>query len=158
MRLVTPLVTLAVLAAALIAAGPQMRPARATDLPGVWLMVGLTNDAPFDPADKVFAPYQIFAFDKKGGMKHMTSAKPFTEGQLALFSAAPQVNRYTVSPDGTLELSNPSWDAPLKYQCRVVAKSESAADAKSVQVGDLLMVGLDDRGREAWSKVLRKTQ
>ena len=156
MRLVTALAIQAAFAAALIAAAPQMRPARASDLPGVWLMVGLTNDAPFDPEDKVFAPYQIFAFDKKGGMKHMTSAKPFTEGQLALFSAAPQVTRYTVSPDGTLELSNPSWDAPLKYQCRVVTKPD--ADAKSIQAGDVLMISVDERGREAWSKVLRKTQ
>jgi hypothetical protein len=147
---------LAVCAATLVAADPQVRPARNSDLPGVWMMVGITNNAPFDPADKLFAPYQIFAFDKKGGMKHMTSAKPFTEGQLALFSSAPQVTQYAVEK-GRLVLSNPSWDAPLKYECRLVTKIDEAGDLKSLHAGDLILISLDDQGREAWSKVLRKT-
>jgi hypothetical protein len=119
-------------------------------------MVDMTHNAPFDPEDKLFAPYQIFAFDRKGGMKHMTSAKPFTDGQLALFDSAPQITRYGVDGNGTLVLSNPSWDAPLKYQCRVVTKAEAAADPKSPQAGDLLLALIDERGREAWSKLLRK--
>ncbi|HEY1205447.1 MAG: hypothetical protein ABSH46_06005 [Bryobacteraceae bacterium] len=144
------------LAATLLAAGPRLRPARSSDLPGVWVMVDMTHNAPFDPEDKLFAPYQIFAFDRKGGMKHMTSAKPFTDGQLALFDSAPQITRYGVDGNGTLVLSNPSWDAPLKYQCRVVTKAEAAADPKSPQAGDLLLALIDERGREAWSKLLRK--
>ncbi len=148
----------AFVALAALAAGPQTRPARSSDLPGVWLMVDMTRNAPFDPEDKLFAPYQIFAFDKRGGMKHMTSAKPFTEGQLALFNSAPQITRYGVDKTGVLVLSNPSWDAPLKYHCRLVVKAEAdaAGDPKSPQAGDLILAGIDDRGREAWSKLLRK--
>lgn len=147
---------LASLAAVLLAGGPQARPARSSDLPGVWMMVEMTRNAPIDPQDKLFAPYQIFAFDKKGGMKHMTSARPFTEGQLALFNSAPQVTRYGVDRNGTLVLVNPSWDAPLKYQCRVVTRTKDEGDPKSPQAGDLLLAATDDRGREAWSKLLRK--
>lgn len=150
------LLALASVAAVLLAAGPHLRPARSSDLPGVWLMVDMTNTAPVDPQDKQFAPYQIFAFDRKGGMKHMTSAKPFTEGQLALFNSAPQITRYSVDGSRTLMLSNPSWDAPLKYQCRLVTKAEPASDPKSPQAGDLLLAATDDRGREVWSKLLRK--
>lgn len=151
MRFVAAFVALAALAA-----GPQTRPARSSDLPGVWLMADMTRNAPFDPEDKQFAPYQIFGFDKRGGMKHMTSAKPFTEGQLALFNSAPQITRYSVDGSRTLMLSNPSWDAPLKYQCRLVTKAEPASDPKSPQAGDLLLAATDDRGREVWSKLLRK--
>jgi hypothetical protein len=150
----------ALLVPALLAADPEYRPARTTDLPGVWMVVAMATSAPPDPDDKTFAPYQIFGFDRQGGMKHMTSTKPFREGQIALFNAAPQVTRYSVEKDGTLVLSNPSWDVPLKYQCRVVVKADAkagaAADAKSPQAGDVLLVSMDDQGREAWSKLLRK--
>ena len=150
------LIALASFAAILMAGGPQARPARSSDLPGVWVMADMTHTAPVDPEDKLFAPYQIFAFDRKGGMKHMTSAKPFTEGQLSLFDAAPQITRYGVDRNGILVLVNPSWDAPLKYQCHVVTKTKDAADPKSPRAGDLLLISTDDRGREAWSKLLRK--
>ncbi len=151
------LVALTALAAAiLLAAGPQSRPARASDLPGIWMMVDITSTAPLDPQDTLFAPYQIFAFDKKGGMKHMTSAKPFTGGQLSLFDAAPQITRYGVDRNGILALVNPSWEAPLKYQCRFVTKTKDGGDPKSPHEGDLLLISTDDRGREAWSKLLRK--
>jgi hypothetical protein len=143
-------------ATTLLAGGPQARPARGSDLLGVWVMIDMTRDPSFDPQDKLFAPYQIFAFDKRGGMKHMTSAKPFTDGQLALFNSAPEVTRYGVDRNGTLVLVNPSWDAPLKYQCRVVTKTKDEGDPKSPQAGDLLLSSTDDRGREAWSKLLRK--
>jgi len=150
------LVLTALAATTLLAGGPPSRPARASDLPGVWVMVDLTHSAPVDPEDKLFAPYQIFAFDRKGGMKHMTSAKPFTEGQLALFDSAPQVTRYGVDRNGILVLVNPSWEAPLKYQCRLVTKTKDESDPKSPRAGDLLLTSTDDRGREAWSKLLRK--
>ncbi len=153
MRLV---VLTALAAATLLAGGPQARPARSSDLPGIWMMVDLTHNAPVDPEDNLFAAYQIFAFDKKGGMKHMTSAKPFTEGQLSLFDSAPQVTRYGVDRNGILVLVNPSWDAPIKYQCRLVTKTKDAADPKSPRAGDLLLISTDERGREAWSKLLRK--
>ncbi len=149
-------IALIALASSLLAAGPQTRPARSSDLPGVWVMIDMTHGAPFDPQDKLFAPYQIFGFDRKGGMKHMTSARPFTEGQFALFNSAPQVTRYTVERDGTLTLSNPSWEAPLRYQCRVVTKAEAAGDPRSPQPGDLLLSGTEERGREGWSKLLRR--
>ena len=151
------LIALASFAAILMAAGPQARPARSSDLPGVWLMVDMTSNAPVDPQDKAFAPYQIFAFDRKGGMKHMTSARPFTEGQLSLFDSAPQITRYGVDRNGILVLVNPSWEAPLKYQCRMVTRTKDGSDPKSPRAGDLLLVSTDDRGREAWSKLLRKT-
>jgi hypothetical protein len=147
----------ALAAATLMAGGPPSRPARATDLPGVWMMVDLTHTVPVDPEDQLFAPYQIFAFDRKGGMKHMTSAKPFTEGQLSLFDSAPQVTRYGVDRNGILALVNPSWEAPLRYQCHLVTKTKDGGDPKSPHEGDLLLVSTDDRGREAWSKLLRKT-
>ncbi len=150
------LLALASFAAALMASGPQTRPARSSDLPGIWMMVDISSTAPLDLQDTLFAPYQIFAFDKKGGMKHMTSAKPFTEGQLALFDSAPQITRYGVDRNGILVLVNPSWEAPLKYQCRLVTKTKDAADPKSPHEGDLLLISTDDRGREAWSKLLRK--
>ena len=119
-------------------------------------MIDITRNAGFEPDDKTVAPYQIFGFDKKGGMKHMTSAKPFTRSQLELFDAAPQVTRFGVDKNGTLVLVNPAWDAPLKYQCRIVTKTEAAGDMKSPQEGDLIMTSTDDQGREVWSKLLRK--
>jgi hypothetical protein len=148
----------AVWGASLLAAGPQVRPARTSDLPGVWFMAAITTNAPADPDDSAFAPYQIFGFDRQGGMKHMTAAKPFTPGQIALFDSAPQVTRYTVEKGGELVLSSPSWDAPLKYQCRLVTKAEGASDPKSAQAGDLLLVSTDEQGREVWSKLLRKVR
>jgi len=151
------LVALTALAATtLLAGGPPSRPARASDLPGIWVMVDMTHSAPVDPEDKLFAPYQIFGFSRKGGMKHMTSAKPFTEGQLALYDSAPEVTRYGVDRNGTLILVNPSWEAPLKYQCRLVTKTKDEGDPKSPRAGDLLLVATDDRGREEWTKLLRK--
>ncbi len=153
MRLPIALLAVAALAAA---AGPKSRPARTSDLPGVWIMADLTHSGPVDPEDKVFAPHQIFEFDQKGGMKHMTSPKPFTRGQLELFHSAPRVTRYGVDKTGVLVLSNPSWDTPLKYQCRFVTKSEAPGDLKVPQAGDILLSSVDDQGREAWSKVLRK--
>jgi len=116
----------------------------------------MTSTAPLDPQDTQFAPYQVFAFDRKGGMKHMTSAKPFTEGQRALFNTAPQVTRYSVDRNGILVLVNPSWEAPLKYQCLFVTKTGDGSDPKSPRAGDLLVISTDERGREAWSKLLRK--
>jgi hypothetical protein len=156
MRIQTVFIASAALAAALAAAGPELRPARTADLPGVWVMVDQVRNAPFDPEDTVFAPYQLFAFDQKGGMKHMTSPKQFTDSQLALFSAAPQVTRYTVEKDGTLVLANPSWDAPIKYQCRVVTKTEDPDTGRSPREGDLVLSSIDAHGKEAWSKLLRK--
>jgi len=144
------------LAAVLLAAGPHLRSARNSDLPGVWMMVDITSNGPSDPEDKTLAPYQIFGFEKSGGMKHMTSGKPFTAGQLELFRSAPFSTRYGLDGNGTLLLSNPSWDAALKYQCRLVSKAEAASDPKSPRAGDLLLSSVDERGREAWSKVLRK--
>ena len=128
------LVALTALAAAiLLAAGPQSRPARASDLPGIWMMVDITSTAPLDPQDTLFAPYQIFAFDKKGGMKHMTSAKPFTGGQLSLFDAAPQITRYGVrsqrNPGAGEPLlgSSPQIPMPLRNQNQGWGRSEIAA-------------------------------
>ena len=126
------------------------------DLGGGRVRLARVKDSLFESEDKLFAPYQVFEFDKKGGMKHMTSAKPFTGGQLSLFDSAPQVTRYGVDRNGILVLVNPSWDAPLKYQCHVVTKTKDAADPKSPRAGDLLLISTDDRGREAWSKLLRK--
>ncbi|HXN48811.1 MAG TPA: hypothetical protein VN893_19330 [Bryobacteraceae bacterium] len=151
-----PLVLSALAATTLLAGGPQSRPARSSDLPGIWIMVELTSSAALDPQDQLFAPFQLFAFDKKGGMKHMTSGKPFTQGQLSLFDSAPQVTRYSVDRNGILVLANPSWEAPLKYQCRLVTKTKEAADPRSPHEGDLLLISTDERGREAWSKLLRK--
>ncbi len=133
---------------------PAVRPARTGDLPGTWQMVSITKAPGADAEDAQFAPYQIFFFDQGGKMKHMTSPKPFSS--LALFEAAPLVTRYSVDKKGTLVLTNPSWDAPRKYQCDVVTKA-AGNDAKSARPGDVILTGTDDSGKLAWTKLLRKT-
>jgi hypothetical protein len=135
-------------------AGVEVRPARAADLPGMWQMAALIMPPEADASDPLFAPYQVFFFDQSGKMKHMTSARPFTS--FALFEAAPLVTRYSVEKKGTLVLTNPAWDAPRRYQCTVVTKSAGGEDRKSARPGDVLLTGLDEAGKPAWTKVLRK--
>jgi hypothetical protein len=154
--LITLMATL--VAAALVAADPQARPAKTSDLEGVWQMVELTNNQPANADDAQLAPYQIFRFDRHGKMKHMTSQKPFTAGQLALFDSAPLVMEYKVEKRGTLVLSNPSWDAPRTYQCSVVTQAEPSADLQAARAGDLVISGADGQGKILWSKRLRKLQ
>ena len=136
--------------------GPvAVRPARNADLPGTWAMVNLVGDKA-DPSDSMFAPFQIFHFDSDGRMKFMTSAKPFTS--LALFEAAPLVTRYSLDKHGTLLLANPGWPTPRKYQCIVVLKGARGDDVKLPRPADVLLSGVDEAGRPAWSKLLRKVR
>jgi hypothetical protein len=137
---------------------PQVRPARVSDLPGLWQMIEISfaKNASVDAEDSLLAPYQIFYFDPRGWMKYMTSGKPFSQGQLALFDAAPLVTRYELDKRGTLALTNPAWDEPRKYQCTAVTKVEGGSDPRAPRAGDLLLAAKDAQGTVLWAKLLRK--
>lgn len=151
------LISLLLAAAAAAAENAPIRPARMRDLPGLWEMVALTKHAEIDAEDSLFAPYQLFYFDPKGRMKHMTSPKPFRATQRSMFEAAPLVTAYTLDRRGQLQLTNPGWDAPRSYLCTFVTK-DAAGDDPRPRAGDLLLSGLDAAGKPAWSKLLRKAQ
>jgi hypothetical protein len=136
---------------------PAVRAARAGDLPGLWQMVALTKYAEVDAADSLFAPYQLFYFDPSGRMKYMTSPKPFRDTQRSMFNAAPPVTRFTLDRRGQLQLTNPGWDAPRSYLCRFVTRDAPGDGPVPLRAGDLLLTGVDDAGKPAWSKLLRKT-
>ncbi len=135
---------------------PSLRPARPRDLPGLWQMLAVTKTAEIDAEDNFFAPYQLFYFDAKGRMKHMTSPKPFRDTQRSMFEAAPPVTAYSLDRRGQLQLTNPGWDTPRSYQCSVVTKDAAGDDPKRARAGDLLLSGVDGSGKPAWSKLLRK--
>lgn len=142
--------------AALAADNPQVRPIRVSDLPGLWQMMDLNKSPSEDAEDSLFAPYQIFYFDPRGGMKYMTSAKPFSKGQLALFDAAPLVTRFEVDKDGMLALTNPAWDEPRRYQCNAITKVEGGSEIRAPRAGDVVLAATDAQGKVLWAKLLRK--
>jgi hypothetical protein len=149
------------LAAAAVALGappdsPQVRPARGSELVGLWQMVDVTRGPSADAEDSQLAPFQIFYFDRRGWMKFMTSMKPFSKGQLALFDSAPLVTRYEMEKDGTLALTNPAWDEPRRYHCNAVTKVEGEGDVRAPHVGDLVLAATDAEGKPVWAKLLRK--
>jgi hypothetical protein len=156
LRVILLALTAAMAVLAPAAGDPQVRPARASDLPGLWQMMDLNKSASVDAEDSLFSPYQIFYFDPRGWMKYMTRVKPFTQAQLALFDAAPMATRYEVDKRGTLALTNTAWDEPRRYQCNTVTKVEDGSDPRAPRVGDLLLAATDAEGKLVWVKLLRK--
>jgi hypothetical protein len=145
---------LLVAAVVALASGPltaQERSARLcapADLTGTWEVVDMSAAFRMDRNDPYYYQHQRFAFETGGGVRHVTSTKPFTPTEWRALTAAPATSTWSLDDRGRLIVTRPSGQEG-------VVCTFGLQPVENQHAGDVVLTYFD-RGQPVLKRVLRK--
>ena len=157
--------TLLLITTLAFAADKASRPCKKEDLVGTWEMV-LVRPI-YDRTDPVFFPYQKFVFNRDSSMKFMSSEKPFTKEWLDKFQKQPAEIDYSLDEKGLLTLTWHSRPHSEMAVCayvlndvppEVLAKIPQSERNRSPKKGNVTLSFLNNNGKIAYQKILKKAE